>query len=153
MPCARPNVKLKFFGLGSSSTELKRTHALFRFFARSAMGAAADEPPPSQMNDMPSLPSQRKEDAAVLVSGRGLPGDGNRRKARSKAARVAQSYEAVPPSCGNCAMFVVRGNFRGMFRPPICGIGGFKVEPAGVCDLWRGTNGDVLDNPRNKETT
>jgi hypothetical protein len=79
------------------------------------------------------------------------PGYGNRRKERSKAARLAQGYDPKPPRCSDCAKFVPCGHVRGVFRPPICGIGGFKVEPAGVCDLWRGTNGDVLEQPRDTE--
>jgi len=104
-----------------------------------------------QLPAAPGFPVER------MVSGRApkrdQPGDGKRRKERSQAARAAQGYDPKPPRCSECAEFVPCGNFRGMFRPPICGIGGFKAEPAGVCDLWRGTNGDVLDTPRNKETT
>lgn len=79
---------------------------------------------------------------------RAFPGDGRRRAARSKAAREAQGYDAKPPRCGDCINFVPCGHKRGgRWIPPTCAIGGFAVETFGVCDLWRSTSGETLEQP------
>lgn len=67
---------------------------------------------------------------------------------RAQAIKRAQGYEQHPPRCSNCAHFVppvlgIPGARR--FRPPLCGVGEFAVNPVGICELWAGQDGSTLE--------
>lgn len=78
---------------------------------------------------------------------------------KAQRAKAAQGYEQYPPRCSGCKHFapeqkasaaiVVSGV---QLAPPLqylpahCKIGGFAVNPNGICDLWvHKTTGEALE--------
>jgi hypothetical protein len=70
-----------------------------------------------------------------------------------RAARKSQGFELSPPRCLNCQHFTppahgVPSTARKAgkpYRPAVCSIGGFSVKAHSICDRWKGTGGEVLE--------
>lgn len=71
------------------------------------------------------------------------------RKRTKRQKKNAQGYDSAPPACANCKHYqraetvIVASEKR--YTPPMCGYGAFVVKPRGVCDVWAGTDGSVLE--------
>lgn len=77
-------------------------------------------------------------------------------RTRPTVAKRLQGYEQSNPRCGNCKDFVDKGVHLTIdSRPKVvqlyCGLGNFSVKAGGCCDLWRGRDGAVLENPSTGE--
>lgn len=67
-------------------------------------------------------------------------------------AKRLQGYDSGNPRCNNCVDFIGRGivltsNSSPKYAEMYCGLGHFSVKEGGCCDMWRGKDGAVLENP------
>lgn len=71
----------------------------------------------------------------------------NNVKRQRQKKRLAMGYDPHPPLCGNCTHLVralSAHNGEAVYRPPYCNDAGIPVSLTGVCDLWKGKNGEGL---------
>jgi len=64
--------------------------------------------------------------------------------------KAENEYDSYTPTCGNCrnrkeAHVVLRDSLPRLVFPMMCKLGGFTINPMGLCNAWRGKRGATLD--------